>query len=174
MRPSIEVASFRATNGRSLRVRLKKNGAFCAAASASSRPDATAIPPWRSTSRPPRARASGSRMAQTTRATPAAAIASVHGGVLPWWVQGSRLTISVAPRAAAPAAASAAISACGPPNSRAIPHPPAVAQHDGAHKGFGATRPQPRHASSTARRIASRSAAVNVVPSGPPGDPSAP
>ena len=48
---------------------------------------------------------------------PAAMSASVQGGVLPWWAHGSRFTTRVAPRARAPAAASAATSACGPPNS---------------------------------------------------------
>ena len=32
---------------------------------------------------------SGSRTAITTRATPASISASVHGGVLPWWLHGS-------------------------------------------------------------------------------------
>jgi hypothetical protein len=37
----------------------------------------------------PAAFALGSSEATTTRAMPAAMIASVHGGVLPWWQQGS-------------------------------------------------------------------------------------
>ena len=34
----------------------------------------------------------GSSSAITTRATPASMSASVHGGVLPWWLHGSRVT----------------------------------------------------------------------------------
>ena len=39
----------------------------------------------------------GSSDATTTRLMPAARIASVHGGVLPVWQQGSSVTYSVAP-----------------------------------------------------------------------------
>ena len=43
--------------------------------------------------------------------------ASVHGGVLPWWSQGSSVTYAVAPRARSPACCSATTSACGPPGT---------------------------------------------------------
>ena len=39
-----------------------------------------------------RHRGFGSRIAQTTRATPAATSASAQGGVRPWWLQGSSVT----------------------------------------------------------------------------------
>jgi hypothetical protein len=40
----------------------------------------------------PCTRASGSTIAATTRDAPLARIASVHGGVRPWWQQGSSVT----------------------------------------------------------------------------------
>src|SRR5882762_8225029 len=108
IRPSMEVASLSATNGRSVCCRVKRNGALSEAASSASRPICVSIPARFSTSTPPRASASGSRTAATTRRMPAARMASVHGGVLPWCAQGSRVTTSVAPRALSPAACSAA------------------------------------------------------------------
>src|SRR5256886_1387209 len=83
MRPSIEVASLRATNGRSVCRRVARKGAFCAAASSAIRPTSVSIPARLRISMPPRASRSGSRTAATTRRTPAARIASTHGGVLP-------------------------------------------------------------------------------------------
>ena len=50
-------------------------------------------------------------MATTTRRTPDAATSGAQGGVRPWCAQGSRVTYSVAPRAAAPARRSAPTSA---------------------------------------------------------------
>ncbi len=41
--------------------------------------------------------------------------ASAHGGVRPWWLQGSRETYTVAPSTDSFAAASARASACGSP-----------------------------------------------------------
>jgi len=58
---------------------------------------------------------SGSSIPTTTRAIPAATMASVHGGVRPVWEHGSRVVKRVAPLALAPAAARATISAWGPP-----------------------------------------------------------
>ena len=46
--------------------------------------------------------ADGSSEATTTRAIPASRIASVHGGVRPWWQHGSSDTYSVAPVEVAP------------------------------------------------------------------------
>ena len=83
IRPSIEVASLSATNGRSACWCANRNGALSAAAASASTPNDTATPWARSPSAPPRASGSGSRIAATTRATPAATIASVQGGVLP-------------------------------------------------------------------------------------------
>src|SRR2546422_408817 len=117
MRPSIDVASLRATNGRSACSRANRKGALSAAAASASRPIETATPLARSAAAPPRACGSGSGSAATTPATPAATIAWVHGGVLRWCAHGRRFTTSVAPRARAPAASSATPSAWGPPYS---------------------------------------------------------
>ena len=54
---------------------------------------------------------SGSSMATMTRATPASMMASALGPVRRVCEQGSRVVASVAPRAAAPAASRATISA---------------------------------------------------------------
>ncbi len=74
----------------------------------------------------------GSREQHTTRATPAATNASAQGGVRPVWLQGSSVTYAQAPRACAPAARSARISACGSP-ARCMPtlahHAPGIGQH---------------------------------------------
>ena len=67
---------------------------------------------------PPAATGLGSDWAKTTRRTPAAISASVHGPVRPVWLQGSRVTTAVAPRAASPASVNAATSACGVPAPR--------------------------------------------------------
>src|SRR6267143_3841210 len=83
IRPSMDVASLSATQGRSVCCLVKRNGAFSAAASSASRPICVSMPARFSTSTPPRASASGSRTAATTRRMPAARIASVQGGVLP-------------------------------------------------------------------------------------------
>src|SRR6266550_4063733 len=117
IRPSIDVASLSATKGRSACSRANRNGAFNAAPASASRPIATLTPRPRSTAAPPRACGSGSGTAATTRATPAATIASVQGGVLPWCAHGSRFTTRVAPRARSRAAWRATTSACGPPYS---------------------------------------------------------
>src|SRR5664280_133194 len=65
--------------------------------------------------------------ATTTRRIPAAMIASVHGGVRPWWAHGSRVTYMVPDRADVPAAASAVTSAWGPPGGAVAPTNPAPA-----------------------------------------------
>ena len=57
----------------------------------------------------------GSSDATTTREIPAAAIASVQGGVRPWWQQGSSDTYIVDPAGSSSHAASATRSACGSP-----------------------------------------------------------
>ena len=71
------------TNGLSL-ARAWKNGALSSRAAASSMPIVTSTPASRSRCTPPRATGCGSSQATTTRLTPAASSASVHGGVLPW------------------------------------------------------------------------------------------
>src|SRR5207302_1309944 len=159
MRPSIDVASLRATKGRSSCSRANRKGALSAGAASATRPNETITPSAGATPAPPRASGSGSRTAATTRATPAATIASVQGGVLPWCAHGSRFTTRVAPRARAPAASSATTSACGPPYSAWWPSATTLspASTTAPTRGFGATRPQPRRARSRARCIAARS-----------------
>ena len=49
------------------------------------------------------------------RPMPALTIASVQGGVWPWWQHGSSVTYIVAPIGSISHAASAATSACSPP-----------------------------------------------------------
>src|SRR5438552_8186216 len=156
MRPSIDVASLSATKGRSACSRANRNGACGAAAAPRDRPSGTVTPCARSAAAPPRASGSGSRMAATTRVTPAAMIASVQGGVFPWCAQGSRFTTRVAPRARSPAARKATTSACGPPNSAWYPAATTAspASTTAPTSGFGATRPLPRRARSRARSIA--------------------
>ena len=63
----------------------------------------------------PFTRGLGSRVDAWTSAMPASIIASVHGGVLPKWLQGSSVTNSVAPRDLSPACRRAVGSACGWP-----------------------------------------------------------
>src|SRR6056297_1683619 len=84
---------------------------------------ATATPAASNHAAPPPARGCGSGCAITTRAIPAANNASVHGGVRPWWAQGSRVTTAVAPWAAAPAAARATTSPCRPGGGSVTPSP---------------------------------------------------
>src|SRR5204862_494565 len=80
----------------------------------------TSTPSSRRIPRPrPEAFSEGSSEATTTRRRPACRIASVQGGVLPSWQQGSIETYSVASLRSSPEqAAIASTSACGPPYSR--------------------------------------------------------
>ena len=115
VRPSRLQASFTRTHGR-LRSTRDRNPRFNCRADAAIRPCSTTIPAARSASKPaPSTCGNGSRIAATTRPTPAAIKASTQGPVLPVCAQGSRVTYAVAPRARSPAACSATISACGPP-----------------------------------------------------------
>ena len=86
-----------------------------AVASSARRPSSTSTPWARRVPAPPPATGLGSVTAATTRAMPLRMRASVHGPVRPVWLQGSIVTMAVAPRARAPASASALTSACGPP-----------------------------------------------------------
>src|SRR3989338_11268823 len=76
------------------------NGAFSRLASSAITPLVTRIHERRSFASPrPFVVGFGSRAPITTRATPARTIASEHGGVRPWWLQGSGGTYRAAPRA---------------------------------------------------------------------------
>ncbi len=119
-------------------------------------PTLTSMPAARSRSKPlPRTRGSGSSIAATTRVTPAAMSASVQGGVRPWWLHGSRLTYSVAPRAPGPACARAAASACGWPAPRCHPSPTTCPfwTSTAPTSGLGAVCPAARAASRRTRPI---------------------
>ena len=97
----------------------------------------------------------GSAAAMTTRATPASISASLHGGVRPWWSQGSSVTYTVAPWAAAPACFRATTSAWSLPGPAWKPsatmRPPATMTQPTC--GLGAVRPRAAAASSRARAM---------------------
>ena len=97
--PSSVIADLNRTQGRPVRACLR-NGWLSRRARDASSPSAmtTSIPSSRRIPRPrPEACSDGSSEATTTRPMPALRIASVHGGVRPWWQQGSSDTYSVAP-----------------------------------------------------------------------------
>jgi hypothetical protein len=93
-----------------------KKGRLSASVSAESTPVQTGIPDLPQPAHPaPIHERFGSADPANTRATPAARMASVHGGVRPKWSQGSRVVKRSAPRARGPASSMARTSACGPP-----------------------------------------------------------
>ena len=97
----------------------------------------------------------GSRIAATTRDTPALIRACAHGGVFPWWLQGSRVTYTVAPRAAPLACTSASVSAWGEPAFSCQPSPTTSSRCVITHptRGLGVAVYSPFSASTSARRI---------------------
>ena len=121
-RPSRVTADFIVTSGLPVRACFR-NAWLSSRAAAASAPSAnvTSIPSSRSTPGPrPLAFSDGSSAPITTRSTPAAMIASVHGGCLPWCAHGSSVTYIVAPRGSSPRSresVSAATSACTPPSA---------------------------------------------------------
>ncbi len=117
LRPSRVVANFQVTKGRRCAI-AKVHVRLIACASSTRRPPSTSTPASRSRAAPPTATGFASVWANTTRRTPAAISASLHGPVRPVWLHGSRVTTAVAPRAASPASASATTSACGAPARR--------------------------------------------------------
>ena len=113
--PSRVIATLSATQGRRVVMYFRKMR-FCSRISASSRPASTATPCARRISMPlPPTSGLGSVAPTTTRAMPAARMASVQGGCLPWWQQGSSVTYIVAPAGSSVQAASASRSACRSP-----------------------------------------------------------
>jgi len=160
--PSAEAASFRRTKGRPV-VTCWAYPRIRSRASASRTPVDTAMPARRSSARPrPRTRGFGSRVPTTTRPSPAATTARAHGGVRPKWLHGSRVTYRVAPRARAPACASANTSACGPPARRCQPLPTTFPPRTKTAPtgGFGRVRPRPRRASTRASAMKRASASA--------------
>ena len=164
--PSSVIADLKTTSGRPVRACLRKGWLSRRAASAiSPSTKVTSTPSSRSIPGPrPAAFEVGSSEAITTRAIPAATIASVHGGVRPWWQQGSSETYRVAPEGSSSQAASAIRSACASPGGCVVPSPitlPALTI-TAPTMGFGLVCPRTRPASSMAlsRCRASRSVAV--------------
>ena len=144
-RPSSETASLRSRRP-AFRDAHVRHASFCARASGRSS-SSTSTPAASSATAPPPASGLGSAQPATTRATPAATIASTHGGVRPWCAQGSMVTKSVAPRARSPAASRATISACRPPAGSVTPSPttvPSAATTTAPTVGFGYAVPARR------------------------------
>ena len=108
----------------------------------------------------------GSGTATTTRATPAARIASAQGPVRPVCAHGSRVTTTVPPRARSPACWSARTSACGPPGAAVAPSPtgvPSAARTTAPTGGLGLVLPRTPSASARARAMADRSAGATLI-----------
>ena len=102
----------------------------------------------------------GSSTAATTRATPASTMRLTHGPVRPWWQHGSSVQYSVAPRARAPASASACTSACASPARSWNPWPTTTPSADtttAPTSGLGLVRPR------AARRVKQRALHVALV-----------
>ena len=92
VRPSMELAAFRRTQGVPRVMRLKKPRFSSREASAPG-PSTTSTPAARSRAKPsPATRGFGSCSDATTRPMPAAASASQHGPVRPWCAHGSSVT----------------------------------------------------------------------------------
>ena len=156
-RPSRVAAYFQVTKGRPVRWAVSHPSSGPRATSAPSTPVTTSTPAAVRATAPPPARAVGSAQAMTTRHTPAAWIAAVHGPVRPVWWHGSRVTTRVPPRARSPAAARATTSACGPPGGEVAPSPtlrPSASSTTAPTGGLGLVLPSTIRDSSTARRIA--------------------
>ena len=167
-RPSSVAANFQMTYGR-LRRTAVSQARLPFSASCRRTPVSTWTPASRSVAAPPAATGVGSSTAMTTRRTPAPISASAHGPVRPVWLQGSRVTTAVPPRARSPAWASATISACGPPAYAWKPSPttsPSALSSRHPTTGFGLVVPRPRAPSAIARRIASSSVTIAAFPSG--------
>ena len=153
MRPSRLMPALAMTQGRPVVMSLAK-GAITSRHSLSRMPVVTAIPAAASNSRArPACRGFGSSAPHTTRATPAAMMASTQGGVRPCVEHGSSVTYSVPPPASAPRRAST--SAWGPPAWRCQPLARSAPSFTSTAptQGFGLVSPVPRRASSSASNI---------------------
>src|ERR671918_7495 len=154
--PSSVMADLKTTSGRPVRACLRKGWfrrrAFSAGSPSiqtTSTPSSRRIPGPR-----PAALVVGSSDAITTREMPASRIASVQGGVRPWWAHGSSETYIVAPKGSSSQAASAMRSACAWPGGCVVPSPitrPSLTI-TAPTIGFGLVCPRTRWASSTALR----------------------
>src|SRR5918997_3348200 len=169
-RPSSVPATFQTTNGRCSRTPVSHAPSAPSSAACCSTPSSTSMLAARSRAAPPPASCLGSGTATTTRATPAATSASVHGPVRPVCAHGSRVTTAVPPRARPPAWTSARTSACGPPGGAVAPSPtvvPSAASTTAPTAGFGPVVPRTPVPSSRARAMAESSAAETLTPAAP-------
>ena len=122
MRPSSVTALLLRMKGRWRRIYFLKGRIRSTACSAISSTNTTSIPAsFRPATPLPETSGLGSSAGIWTRRIPARMIASVQGGVLPKWLQGSSDTYISAPAQALPAAARASISAWQEPQG---PVPP--------------------------------------------------
>ena len=170
MRPSTLIAVFSRQKLRPSR-RCRRYGASERRAFSAPTPTSTVMPCSRSCAMPrPLTFGSGSSSATTTRATPAAISASVHGGVRPWCAHGSRVTYAVAPRARSPAASRASTSAWAPPGGWVAPSPTTSPSSTITHPthGLGGVRSRARPARARACPISSRSVLIRAGPLPPP------
>src|SRR5437763_1137465 len=152
--PSSVMAVFQVTSGRPVFACLR-NGWFIIRAALATAPSTTStrIPSSRSMPSPrPLAFSLGSSLATTTRASRASTIASVHGGVRPWWQHGSSDTYIVAPAGSAVHADRASRSACGMPAAAWKPSPMVRPSFTitAPTSGFGLVRPRASEPSSIA------------------------
>ncbi len=160
--PSSVIAVLKVTHGMRVVIYFR-NTRFRWRISSPQTPHSTSMPASRRRAMPcPATRGLGSAMPTTTRAMPSPMTASVQGGVLPWWQQGSSVTYSVAPRADSRQAAKAFRSACGPPQRSCHPCPMMRPSRTttAPTSGLGFTHPAPFPASSMARRINAMSVSV--------------
>ena len=152
--PSSVIADLKTTSGRPVRACFR-NGWFSMRAASAMWPStkSTRTPSSRRIPGPrPAALGVGSSEAITTRVMPAETIASVQGGVRPWWQHGSSEMYIVAP-AVWPAASSSAItSAWLSPGGCVIPSPSTRPSFTTTAPtiGFGLVCPRARPASSIA------------------------
>ena len=158
LRPSRLVASLIRSHGRPRSMRERKPR-LSARACASIKPDSTVMPAARSLSKPaPSTCGNGSRIAATTRATPAAISASAHGPVRPVWAHGSSDDIGRRAACAFARRRSANTSACGSPARWCQPSPTisfALRHHATDHR-VGPGRVERRARQDAARAPSSR------------------
>src|SRR6185295_14442025 len=164
LRPSSVAAIFSRTQGRPRCTRDRKPR-LSSRASSSSRPCSKRMPAAASASPPCAACGLGSRSAATTRATLASMSAPAHGGVRPWWLQGSKFTYAVHPSAPERIFSRATISACGPPARSCQPSATTVSPcvRTQPTRGLGVVVKRPFSASASARRIIAWSNAENTA-----------
>nr|AIF16415.1 hypothetical protein [uncultured marine group II/III euryarchaeote KM3_74_C08] len=116
--PCESIAALSRTCGRLL-LHQCMNSSICFSHSSCNRPSSTSTPSALSAAvPPPRTVGFGSAAPITTWVIPAHSSASVHGGVLPKWLHGSRVMYAVDPVVGMPLTSASAIaicSACNPP-----------------------------------------------------------